>query len=485
MTLSLENITFQYESSPGPLWNPVRVSFMTGWTGVMGANGTGKTTLLCLATGHLTPLSGTLIGAGSSVYCPQRTDDPPEQFREFMMAADGEAWHWRGLLGLKPDWPDRWDTLSHGERKRAQIAVALWSNPEVLAIDEPTNHLDRKARNQIIQALHEFRGIGLIVSHDRDLLDELCQRMVVVDPPDVVLIPGGYTEAAATYQARLSEMETTRTRAKLEVERLEKEFKKREAKSRKYAKGFSKKNLDRHDSDGRARIDGARLTGRDAKAGQLSNQIKSRMNQALDTLEKARVKKEYKSHFWMETEQYPGDRLSIIPPGRIPMGENLYLEVPERILTPTDRVAITGPNGAGKTTLLRYILEHLSIPLERVVYLPQEITAAESSEILESIRTLSETDRGRVMTIVSCLGSRPDRLLVSETPSPGEVRKLLLALGISRQPWLIILDEPTNHLDLPTVELLEAALKESPCALIVVSHDERFLSAVTNQRWEL
>jgi ATPase subunit of ABC transporter with duplicated ATPase domains len=89
------------------------------------------------------------------------------------------------------------------------------------------------------------------------------------------------------------------------------------------------------------------------------------------------------------------------------------------------------------------------------------------------------------MTAVSRLGSRPARLLESDEPSPGEVRKLLLGFGIARRPYLIIMDEPTNHLDLPSIECLEDALDGCPCGLLLVSHDLPFLSRLTRIRWHI
>ena len=89
------------------------------------------------------------------------------------------------------------------------------------------------------------------------------------------------------------------------------------------------------------------------------------------------------------------------------------------------------------------------------------------------------------MTLISRRGSRPGRLLVSTTPSPGEIRKILLARGVERGPHFIVMDEPTNHLDLPSIECLENALAETPCALLLVSHDERFLARLTVRRWQL
>ena len=120
-----------------------------------------------------------------------------------MADMDGQAWELRGRLGLEEDWIGRWDSLSHGERKRAQIAVALWRRPSVLAIDEPTNHLDREARRMLAEALRRYDGIGLLVSHDRELLDELCRQCVFVEPPVVTVRPGGYTQGVE--QARLEQ----------------------------------------------------------------------------------------------------------------------------------------------------------------------------------------------------------------------------------------------------------------------------------------
>ena len=101
------------------------------------------------------------------------------------------------------------------------------------------------------------------------------------------------------------------------------------------------------------------------------------------------------------------------------------------------------------------------------------------------MRTLGNEQLGHLMTIVSRLGSRPQRLLETMDPSPGEVRKLLLALGITRAPHLIIMDEPTNHLDLPSIHCLETALQECPCALVLVSHDQYFLDRLATIRWHI
>ena len=120
-----------------------------------------------------------------------------------------------------------------------------------------------------------------------------------------------------------------------------------------------------------------------------------------------------------------------------------------------------------------------------MTYVPQEIDAGQSCALLDRARQLTSERLGHLMTIVSRLGSRSDRLLASLEPSPGETRKLMLALGMLNAPHLIVMDEPTNHMDLPSIAALEAALADCPCALLLVSHDTRFLQSLTRTNWHI
>jgi macrolide transport system ATP-binding/permease protein len=485
MSLLLSQITFSYDALLKPLFTGVTVDFPQGWTGIVGPNGAGKTTLLRLACGELLPQTGSVRAPGPVLYCAQRTDEPPAGFGEFLGAEESEACALRGRLRIDPAWLTRWETLSHGERKRAQIAVALWKAPAGLALDEPANHIDADARALLAAALKGFHGVGLLVSHDRELLDLLCGQCLFVAPPGAVLRKGNYTRASAQAARETATAQERREQARRKLNRLKTAAVTRRQAAEQSSKRLSKRGLRPGDHDARRKIDQARVSGKDTHAGQLFRQLNGRIRQAEAELQAARVPKETRLGIWVEGERSRRDVLFRLPAGEIPLGTDRRLEVPELWMRPDDRVAVKGPNGSGKSTLIRAILERLDLPAERVTYVPQEIDLSASASIMRSLGTLSEEKRGHVLAVVSRLGSRPERVVQTEEPSPGEVRKILLGLGIACRPHLIIMDEPTNHLDLPAIECLEDALAGCPCGLLLVSHDFRFLGRLTRAEWRI
>ncbi|GHU01654.1 ABC transporter ATP-binding protein [Spirochaetia bacterium] len=481
--LSFNDVSFSYPSSINPVLEGITVQFPLGWTGITGDNGAGKSTLLLLAAGKLAPSSGSIQGGGG-IYCSQRTDDPPLSWEDFFYSGDRVAQHLMNRLKINMDYPERWDTLSHGERKRVQTGVALWKNPPLLAMDEPTNHLDSEGRRLIIMGLEEYEGIGLLVSHDRALLDQLCKNCLFIRGGQAVLRPGGITKGLEEEDREKRELQRRRNNIKTEQNRLAVEADRRRREVESSGNRYSNRFVDPKDRDAKGKINRAKLTGKDLSAAKLHRNMQRRISRLDDTLENTASGGERKKGLSLKTAKAKMDRLYYSPPGIIPLGEDRFLKFDELVILPESRIALTGPNGAGKSTLIRHIIGGLP-PQVTLLSIPQEIHTEESEKILREVFAEDEKTRGEIIARFSRLGGDPASLLQSQLPSPGEIRKVMIARGVFTEPSLIIMDEPTNHLDLTSIQLLEEMLDEVESALLLVSHDEVFLEKLTGSRWNI
>ena len=482
--LRISNVSYTYPGSNQHAISAVSMNLDSGWTALAGANGCGKTTLLKLATGLLSPDTGSIVSSGTTVYCPQRTDHPSEFMNEFLFDWSSESIRLRDLLKIGDDWGNRWDTLSYGERRRLQIAAAIWTRPSVLALDEPFNHLDTEGRSLLIESMTEYRGCGLLVSHDRHAMDILCTSCALFFPEGIQFYRTGYTSAMKAERDKQENLVGKRKRAGVKYLQLKRDARRKMIQARTVqahlsGKRISFKDICKYNYDGPSQY-----TSRVQNAGRRSREATARADRAKDHMESIKYRKTYGAGIELSGEKSTRNYLLEMLPGEILVGEVL-LSYPRLEIQSEDRIALTGGNGAGKTTLLSRLRPELNCPAEKLIWIPQEITADECSSVLEEVRKLSREDLGQTMTIVRRLGSDPERVLSSEVPSPGESRKLLLALGLFKTPWLIIMDEPTNHMDLPSVECLEKALNDYTGALVLVSHDREFLDNTTNVQWNI
>ena len=432
--------------------------------------------------GTLAPDQGAVTPRVRGAVCRQSTATPPETLEEFACDYGSTAVKLRSLLEIEDEQLWSYAMLSHGERKRIQIACALAAEPQVLALDEPTNHLDAPTRALVAQALSSFKGVGLLVSHDRALLDKLVRSCVFVEAGRALAIPGTYTQARRELELRQDTVRTERRQARGELARIKAERDRRAAVAARSAARRSARHLDRHDRDGREKIKLAVYTGQDGKAGKLSSQMDKRIEAAEKRLEGLDAKKERRGSLELDTGPAARKVLARLPEGGMSLGSGRVLHHPELYLGNEDRIGLVGRNGAGKSTLLNALLRQVTLE-EGVAYLPQEVLAAEVRALFGELQALSSAERGRVLSIVARLESPPARVIDGEELSPGEVRKLMIARSLLSSPHLIVMDEPTNHLDIRSIEALQDVLDDCACALVLVSHDEQFLDALVDERW--
>ena len=195
------------------------------------------------------------------------------------------------------------------------------------------------------------------------------------------------------------------------------------------------------------------------------------------------MEKRYDADVWLDAAPSRRKVLLRMGPQTLALGD-ATLSVPALHIGNVDHIGLVGDNGTGKTTLVKQIVGCLPDGT-RALYIPQEPGDADKRATLAALCGLPDARRGRVLSIVAQLNSEPERILEGGAISPGEMRKLMLALGILDAPELIVMDEPTNHLDLGSTVALERMLAAYPAALLLVSHDAKLLAATTGITWRI
>ncbi|XXX76522.1 ATP-binding cassette domain-containing protein [Sorangium sp. So ce134] len=488
-SLRAHRLSFAY-SDASPILTDVDLCLTPGWYGIVGPNGAGKTTLLRLFAGDLEPDAGSLRvdprGATIAV-CPQAVEHADAAIRALAEAEDGLARRLRGELLLDPAELERWATLSPGERKRWQIGAALAAEPDLLLLDEPTNHIDADARALLVGALGGFQGIGACVSHDRELLDALTVGTIRVDRAAARLYPGGYSAAKELWEAEARGREEAHQRLRAEERQLRRRLgEERRVQAAADAERSTKNRVKGpRDHDARGMLAGIRVAAAEARLSRSVGVTRRKLEKVSAEAGEFEFEKAVGRSVFVDYERSPAPWLFVLDAPEIraggegrPLLRDVRLSVGRE-----DRIRIAGPNGSGKSTLVKALLESARVPAEKVLYVPQELGEAEEQALLARVRRLPPEERGRVMSLVAALGVEPGRLLASARPSPGEARKLMIALGLGQHAWALVLDEPTNHLDLPSIERLERALADYPGALLLVTHDQAFGRSCTSILW--
>ncbi len=479
-SLKIRNLSYKYPSAAEAIFDGINIDFDEGWSAVTGINGSGKSTLLKLILKELPSEKGMITGNNLVVYCAQNTEFAPIELEEFMMTYTKEAYKLRDLLHVKDEWLGSWDILSHGERKRLQLAVALSSDSDILMVDEPTNHLDSQSQAIVVEALKSYKGIGVLVSHDRTLLDALSKHTVMIKAGEVLKYRSKFSLAEQAYGQTLSHKKKTLSDQEHELKKINKAVQVQKEKVSLAKKKFSKKNVGKHNSSLKEKINGAILTGKDKNDGQMLQRTLTKKRQLSENMDS--LSKEYATGIKFEGVIAKHNFPIAVEKSCIELFESTQLCYPRLSVNVGDKVGICGENGSGKSTFIRSFMQLINYEHD-YLYIAQEITDKQAEELFKELSNLSTEVKGELFTLVQRLGSDAKALLNSTVPSPGEIRKLLIAQGLLKSPSLIILDEPTNHMDLESIELLESSLKEYEGALLFITHDQTFLDNLSTKQW--
>lgn len=485
--ITIHNLSYRYPSQSEPIFESLNLHFSKGWTGIVGKNGSGKSTLAKIITRDLLPDEGKVLGYGSVTTLAQGTEVSMDELETFLDAENTEIGFWKSIFQLRLEKAEHYPFLSYGEKRRVLLAMALSKETEVLILDEPTNHLDAASSKLIRDAIFHYKGIGILISHDRDLLDGVISSCVFLEKNFCTQRSGNYSQGKQEMEREKEERLHNWEQTKRERKKLESELKRRRREASLSHEKRSKKGLDIHDHDGRYQKNLARVSGKDGQAGRLKNQIERRTEMSFE--------KEKLVFDSLPEKETIGIHWKLTPPKKksyclLDESEinlqwmNLFL--PHHLEIRSDsRIAITGNNGSGKSSFLSYLVEFLLNKGIKTLYLPQELEEEDFKRLTLEFQSLSSTAKANVMSSLHRLGSDPKRFAASDSISPGEGKKLFLSLQLESEVEVIVLDEPTNHLDLRSVEALERSLKDWSLPLIMASHDRRFVETLANREWVL
>lgn len=434
--------------------------------GLVGENGVGKTTLIKILIGEVKADEGLVYLTDSYSYISQR-----EEWCEVV-----EFGKVKGMFNV----PDEYeDYLSGGEKVKMRIVKALEENKSLIIADEPTSNLDSESMKVLNKMLKKYKGTLLIISHDRNFLDDLCNNIVEIEEGKLNVYSGNYSDYINQKEEKRKVNKREYNKYIHEKARLEKAISEKEVlrdRIKKAPKGMGPseaKTIKMGDQRGKKNID---------------NNIKS-IKSRIDHLE---VKEKLKDAKEIIINIVPSLQLNSKVPIKI---EDLKIYVKDKLLINDvnlkikkgRKIALIGKNGCGKTTLLKYITNGNSDKVKissnvRIGYFDQgQSILDDNKSILENIKEDSSYDETFIRINLNEFGFK-DKSVYKKVGdlSGGERVKVGLCKVILSDNNILILDEPTNYLDIKSIEALESALVNTDKTIILVSHDIRFLSNICN-----
>lgn len=465
--------------------------------GLVGKNGCGKSTLLSLLKGEITSDAGsfTFPGNWSLAWVNQETPALSQVALDYVIDGDREYRHLEAelaeanirndgnaiaLIHGKFDTIQAWtiqsrassllhglgfsqeqlqrpvSDFSGGWRMRLNLAQALLCRSDLLLLDEPTNHLDLDAVIWLERWLKSYEGTLILISHDRDFLDPVVDKIIHIEQQTMTEYTGNYSSFERQRGAKLAQQQALYQSQQEKVAHLQ-------------------KYIDR-------------FRAQATKAKQAQSRIK--MLERMELIAPAHVDNPFSFSF-RAPESLPNPLLKMdkVTAG---YGDRIVLNAIKLNLVPGSRIGLLGRNGAGKSTLIKLLAGELAakageIGLAKGIklgYFAQhqlEFLRADESPLQHLSRLAPKVLEQQLRDYLGGFGFQGDKVTeVTERFSGGEKARLVLALIVWQRPNLLLLDEPTNHLDLDMRQALTEALIDFEGALVVVSHDRHLLRATTD-----
>lgn len=434
--------------------------------GIVGINGSGKTTLLNLLSQRLDADEGVIKLYEKASYISQL--EPPRN--------KNLGSKWANKFGAQPTWDE---SMSGGEKTRFKVALALEENNKLLFADEPTSNIDIESITLMEEKFKEYKGALVVISHDRNFLDKLCNQILEIEDGKIKIYKGNYSDYS---QQKIKERE----RLKFEYEQYISEKQRLEQAIYKIKhKEQSIKRPPKRMGNSEARLH--KMGGQRAKAN-LDSTTKS-IKKRIEHLEvKENPKKQRKIHLdILESNQ---SYSKIIVEGKNinkAFGDKILFENAHFCVENGAKTALIGPNGCGKSTLIKMIMqndESIKVsPTAKIGYFSQDLNILKSHlSILENVMDTSIYPENFARLLLARLLFRGESVYKKVgVLSGGELVKVSFAKILLQDINMLLLDEPTNYLDIQSLEVIEEALREYDKALLFVSHDRHFINAVANQ----
>ncbi|MEK4013414.1 Msr family ABC-F type ribosomal protection protein [Peribacillus sp. FSL M8-0224] len=443
--------------------------------GIVGKNGTGKSTLLKLLAGEIQPTSGKVKGYVDRGY-----------FEQVEAPAVAEADP--ALLG-KLTVPRNSESLSGGEQTRLKLAQLFTHYNEALLIDEPTTHLDHDGLSFLLDELRYYYGGALVlISHDRAILDELVTTIWEVHEGEVHVYSGNYSEYMAQKQLKREQQTQAHEKFIKEKSRLEKAAQEKMKKAEKIAQAgrLSKKEAN-------AKPNKTFMTKSKGTSQKAAQRAAKAMEHRVEKLQEVEAVQEERQIVFRQSKQlelhnkFPimADRLTLQVEGNVLLDEVSFQ------LPLGKKIAITGSNGSGKSTLLHHIANNgagLTVsPKVKMGYFRQmSYRFAKDETVLQFLGNRSEYDEGFLRSVLHSMQFTGTDILKSvQSLSGGEAIRLQLCQLFQGEYNILLLDEPTNFLDITAIEALERFMAGYEGTIIFVSHDQAFIKQIADIQYKI